>query len=104
MNDPHDPRGRRTALIALCWLLGLGGMALFGPWGLLSWSEKASQLEDRQARIAMLREDAAVLENRVELLDPDNVDPDLATELVRRDLNVLHRDEYVIEFDDTEQR
>lgn len=99
MNAPSTKREKQTAILALAWLLLLGALGLFGPYGLLSWGEKAVQLEDREARIAALREEQAVLSNRVDLLDPDNVDPDLATELVRRDLNVAHRDEYVVELE-----
>jgi hypothetical protein len=39
------------------------------------------------------------LKNLVVLLDPDHVDPDLSTELVRRNLNVAHQDEYVLELE-----
>ena len=41
------------------------------------------------------------LDNLVERLDPEHVDPDLATELVRKNLNVAHPDEYVIEIEPT---
>ena len=85
--------------IALLILILIGIMALIGPSGLLAWSDNASQLEAHEARIAMLREEQAVLENRVELLDPENADPDYAEELVRRNLNVVHPDEYVVELD-----
>jgi cell division protein FtsB len=46
-----------------------------------------------------LEEERSALENRVELLDPDHVDPDLSSELVRQNLNVAHPDEYVVEMD-----
>lgn len=84
---------------ALAFLLFLGGMALAGPSGVLSWGENLSQLEQRQAQIAALEAERAVLENRVALLDPAHVDPDLAGELVRKNLNVLHPDEIVITLD-----
>lgn len=99
MNMASSKREKRIQLLALVWLLGLGALALAGPFGLLSWSEKSAVLDMRDAQIAQLQKDAAVLANKVELLDPDNVDPDLASELVRHNLNVAHRDEYVIELE-----
>ena len=94
---PLIPRDRLTQLGALGWLLLLGGLALAGPYGVLSWGENLSLLDKREKQIAALREDNARLTNLVALLDPDNVDPDLSTELLRRDLNVAHPDEYIID-------
>jgi cell division protein FtsB len=84
---------------ALAVLLLLGGLALAGPYGLLAWGENRALLEKRQHRIAELRAERAELQNLVERLNPDHVDPDLATELMRRNLNVAHPDEYVIEME-----
>lgn len=84
---------------ALCVLLGLGGLALAGPYGLLEWGESKALLEEREARIAQLEAERDEYQNLNDRLDPDNVDPDLATELVRRNLNVAHPDEYIIELD-----
>jgi cell division protein FtsB len=84
---------------ALGFLLLLAGLALAGPYGLLSWGENISLLEQRQDRIAALRAESDELKNRVALLDPDHVDPDLSTELVRRNMNVAHPDEYVLELE-----
>lgn len=82
-------------------LLVLGGLALAGPYGLLAWGEQATLLEKRQQQIALLSAQRDELKNRVVLLDPKNVDPDMASELVRRDLNVARPDEYVIQLDGT---
>lgn len=84
---------------ALGFLLLLAGLALAGPYGLLAWGENISMLQQRQERIAALRAERAELQNLVTRLDPDHVDPDLATELVRRNLNVAHPDEYVLELE-----
>jgi cell division protein FtsB len=78
-------------------LIGLGALAIAGPYGVLEWGRKQALLDERQARIAVLEEERAELSNRVDLLDKDHADPDLVTELLRRDLNVVHPDEYVIE-------
>ncbi|MBN9506039.1 MAG: septum formation initiator family protein [Altererythrobacter sp.] len=86
-------------LVALALLLLLGGLALMGPYGVLSWSESKALLEKRQHRIATLTAERDELKNRVKLLDPDHVDPDMASELVRKNLNVARPDEYVIQLD-----
>ena len=92
-------RERLTRLGALAVLLLLGSLALVGPYGVLAWGENIALLERREARIAELRAERNRLDNLVARLDPERVDPDLATELVRRNLNVAHPDEYVIELD-----
>ncbi len=91
---------RREKLIqlgALGCLLVLAGLTLAGPSGLLSWSENLSTLKQRQAEISALSKERDELKNRVALLNPDHVDPDLAGELIRKNLNVVHPDEVVIE-------
>jgi len=98
----RDPlKGKLGQFGALAVLLLLGGLALAGPYGMLSWGEHKALLEKRQHRIAVLTAERDELRNRVALLDPDHVDPDLASELVRKDLNVAHPDEYVIQLDET---
>ena len=84
---------------ALAFLLVLAGLALAGPYGLLSWGENIALLEQRQDRIAALQAQRDELQNKVTLLNPDHVDPDLSTELVRRNMNVAHPDEYVLELE-----
>lgn len=92
-------RERLARFGALGVLLLLAGLALAGPYGLLAWGENISLLEQREERIGALEADRAELQNLVTQLDPDHVDPDLATELVRRNLNVAHPDEYVLELE-----
>lgn len=99
MNAHSARREKRMQWISLAWLLVLGAMALVGPFGLLSWSEQSSLLEQRKAQIATLEDERAVLENRVDRLNPDRVDPDLASELARQNLNVAHPDEYIIDLE-----
>ena len=84
---------------ALLVLILIGMLALMGPSGLLAWGDHASELEAHEKRIAALQERRLELQNRVDLLDPSNVDPDFASELVRGNLNVVHPDEYVVELD-----
>ena len=88
-----------TRFGALAFLLILAGLALAGPYGLLAWSENVSLLDQRHQQIAALKAERDELKNSVALLDPDHVDPDLSTELVRRNLNVAHEDEYILQLD-----
>ena len=99
MTKRDAAREKLTSFGALIILLILAGLALAGPYGLLSWGENLALLEQRQERIAVLKAERAELQNSVALLDPDHVDPDLSTELVRRNLNVAHPDEYVLELE-----
>ncbi|HMO67700.1 MAG TPA: septum formation initiator family protein [Novosphingobium sp.] len=84
---------------ALACLLVMGALVLVGPSGLLAWSENQALLEQRRAEIVQLREERDELRNRVNLLDPRQTDPDLAGELLRRNLNVVHPDEMVMLLD-----
>ncbi|MFL0356546.1 septum formation initiator family protein [Erythrobacter sp. GH1-10] len=86
--------------LALFALLVLTGFAIAGPTGLLAWSENAQTLDQRKAQIAELEAKRDALRNRVDLLDPEAADPDLASELVRKNLGVLHADEVVITIED----
>lgn len=95
-------KGKLSQFGALGALLLLGGLALVGPYGVLAWGENASMLEERHQQIAVLTSERDELRNRVELLDREHVDPDMASELVRRDLNVARPDEYVIQLDRTQ--
>ncbi|QZH74700.1 MAG: septum formation initiator family protein [Erythrobacter sp.] len=85
--------------LALLVLVLIALLALMGPSGLLAWTDHAAKLEQYHARIATLEEERAVLANRVDLLHPDHVDPDLASELARRDLNVAHKDEFIYDLE-----
>lgn len=83
-------------MLALVALLALAGIAVAGPTGLLAWSENATALGQREAEIARLSAERDALRNRVQLLDPEAADPDLASELVREQLGVIHEDDVVI--------
>ena len=81
---------------ALACLLVMGGLSLAGPSGLLAWSENNRLLTERHTEIEQLILDRDELKNRVALVDPNHVDPDMAGELLRRNLNVVHPDEMVM--------
>ncbi|MBN8819866.1 MAG: septum formation initiator family protein [Sphingomonas sp.] len=82
--------------IALVLLMLFIAYAIIGPNGILAWGDYSRQLKQRQAELKMLQSHKAALENRVKLLDPRKVDPDMADELVRKELGVTHPDEVVV--------
>lgn len=96
---PKLPKEGLTQGVALLALLLLGGIAIAGPSGILAWSENQRLLDLRKEQVAKLEAEKEQLRNRVELLDPGNVDPDLAGQLLRDRLNVAHPDEMVILLD-----
>ena len=85
-----------TQGVALGCLLLLGGMALAGPSGLMAWSENNRLLAQHRKELRELVVQRDDLRNRVALLDPRHADPDLAGELLRSNLNVIHPDEMVM--------
>ncbi len=91
---------RSKRWIALAVLLALAGVAVAGPTGLLAWSENVAALKQREKEIAKLTAERDALRNRVKLLDPEAADPDLASELVREQLGVIHEDEVVVTLED----
>jgi cell division protein FtsB len=95
-SEPKLAKESVTQAVALVCLLVLGGMVLAGPSGLLAWSENNSLLAQRQKEVTQLRRERDELRNRVALLDPRHADPDLAGELLRSNLNVVHPDEVVM--------
>jgi cell division protein FtsB len=91
---------RLKQVVALAALLALAGFAVAGPTGLLAWSENLAALGQREAEVDRLAAERNALRNRVMLLDPEAADPDLASELVREQLGVIHEDELVITLED----
>ena len=89
---------RRAAFPALA----LGIMAFFGIYavvgsnGALAYGDYQRLLAKRQTELAQLKQKQAVLTNRVQLLDPNKVDPDMADELTRKQLNVVNPNEVVL--------
>lgn len=94
--DPRLAKESTVQAVALCCLLALAGMAIVGPSGVLAWGENRQMLEAHRQEIAQLTDQRSHLRNRVRLLDPHHVDPDLAGELLRAKLNVVHPDEMVM--------
>lgn len=84
---------RSGALAGICLL---GGLAIAGPSGLLAWSENLRLRDQRSEQLAMLVKERDALDHRVRLLDANGADPDLVSELIRKNLDVVHPDEVVV--------
>ncbi len=93
---------KRAIVPAVC-LLFMGYFlvaAITGPTGVLAWRGFAQEKAELQEQVASRAEARAALEKQVQLLDPEGVDPDLADELVRRNLNVVKPDEVIVTLPD----
>jgi len=92
-------RDSLTQGIALVCLLLLGGIAIAGPSGVIAWNENQRLLDHREIQLTELASERDQLRNRVDLLNPDHADADLAGQLLRSHLNVAHPDEMVMLLD-----
>lgn len=92
---------KRAALpaVGLLVIANFLGYAIVGDNGVLSWGDYRRLKEERAVQLAQLEEERVRLARRAHLLDPRRVDPDLAEELVRRDLGLVRPDEVIIELD-----
>lgn len=92
---------RRVAMPALALIVvgTFAGHAIAGPNGLLAWGGYHRALNDRKAELAQLEQQRAQLRHRSALLDPRKADPDMADELVRKDLGLVRNDEVIVPLD-----
>ena len=88
----------RSALPAVCMLVGsyFAFHAISGPTGYVAWREYKVQRSRLQHDVQTSEEQQAALQRRLVLLDPRHVDPDLADELVRRNLDLVKPDEVIV--------
>ena len=89
---------RRAAFPALALIVvgTFAGHAIAGPNGILAWGGYHHALKERQAELAQLQQQRAELKHRAQLLDPNTADPDMADELVRKELGLVRPDEVVV--------
>ena len=89
---------RRVAMPALAVIVvgTFAGHAIAGPNGILAWGSYHRALQQRQAELGQLQQERAQLRHRSQLLDPRKADPDMADELVRKDLGLVRPDEVII--------
>ena len=89
---------RRVALPALALVVvgTFAGHAIAGPNGLLAWGGYHRDLQARKAELASLEAERQRLRHRSALLNPRKADPDLADEMVRKDLGLVRPDEVIL--------
>jgi cell division protein FtsB len=90
---------KRAVLPALAVLViaNFLGYAVVGSNGVLAWGDYRRTKEEKSLVLAQLQEERARLAHRADLLDPRSADPDLADEMVRRQLGVIRPDEVIIQ-------
>ena len=101
----RNPGEIKSALMtgaALVVLLLIAAYALLGPTGVIAWTDYRQALNERTDELAGLEKERDALRNRQKLLDRANVDPDLAGELMRKELNVVAPDEVVVPLNNDE--
>ena len=93
---------RRAALPAVALLVvgTFAGHAIAGQNGLFAWRGYSEQLEARKVELAALEAERNQLRHKSALLDPRKADPDLAEEMVRKDLGMVRADEVVVPLED----
>jgi cell division protein FtsB len=87
-------------VVALLVVGTFAGHAIAGPNGLFAWRGYSQQLELRKAELAALEAEREALRHKSALLDPRKADPDLADEMVRKDLGLIREDEVVVQLED----
>jgi cell division protein FtsB len=92
---------RRAAMPALALIVvgTFAGHAIAGPNGILAWGGYHRALKERQAELAQLETERAQLRHHSALLDPRKADPDMADELVRKNLGLVRPDEVIVPLD-----
>ena len=85
--------------LALIVVGNFAGYAVAGPNGLLAWGGYHRDLQARKLELAQLEAQKQQLRHRSALLDPRKADPDMADELVRRDLGLVRPDEVIVPLD-----
>jgi cell division protein FtsB len=86
--------------VALLVVGTFAGHAIAGQNGLFAWRGYSDQLEIRKVELAALETERDQLRHKSALLDPRKADPDLAEEMVRKDLGMVRPDEVVVALED----
>ena len=89
---------RRVAMPALAVVIvgTFAGHAIAGENGILAWGSYHHALQQRQAELAQIEQQRAELKHRSDLLNPNKADPDMADELVRKNLGLVRPDEVIV--------
>lgn len=90
-------RAAAAPALALLVIGNFAGYAIAGPNGLLALGDYRRQLQVRQVQLKQVEAQRAELAHRVALLDARHVDPDMADELVRKEMGLTRPDEVIIQ-------
>jgi cell division protein FtsB len=82
--------------LALLVIANFAGYALFGSNGLLALTDYHDRIALKQKELVIVQRERANLANQVRLLNPTNVDPDYADELVRKKTGQVRKDEFIM--------
>ena len=82
--------------LAIVIVGNFAGYAVAGPNGLLALGGYKHTLVSRQTELASLQQERDRLRGRSAALNPHKADPELADELVRRDLGLVRGDEVIV--------
>jgi cell division protein FtsB len=93
---------RRAAwpAVALVIIGTFAGHAIAGQNGLLAWGGYHRDLLQRKVELSQLEAERDRLRHRSALLDPAKADPDMADELIRKNLGLVRPDEVIVPLDD----
>ena len=89
-------RSAAAPSLAVLIVVNFLGYALIGSNGLLSWANYRHLKAEKMVELDQLRAERTRLAHHLKLLDPRGVDPDLADEMIRRDLGLVRPDEVII--------
>jgi len=70
--------------------------AVSGPTGFGAWRDYQGQRAQLEQAVRDSKEQKVALQQRLALLNPRGVDPDLADELVRKNLDMVRPDEVIV--------
>lgn len=70
--------------------------AIEGDRGVLAWRALDDRIAVAEESLAIVKGERQYLEQRVAMLHPDSIDPDLLSERARVVLNYLHRNDLVL--------
>ena len=92
---------RRAAMPALALIVvgTFAGHAVAGPERAARLGRLSPRAQGAEGRARQLEQQRAQLRHRSALLDPRKADPDMADELVRKDLGLVRPDEVIVPLD-----
>lgn len=99
-------RGRHVIgpAVGICAIGYFAYHVVNGDRGLIAWRSLEQRVEVARTQLAEIKAEREILEQRVRLLHPESLDPDMLDEWARRVLNYGLPDETVIFTPPSEQR